>query len=154
VSACIHVGVAAFVLRDGKFLVGCRKNTQVGDGWFGLPGGHVELMETLGQSAMREVEEETGIVVCERAGGDVRVVTTETELFPEQGLHYVTSFVVLHCPSGVEPVNTEPDKCAGWQWVDVLSDPPEPCFPTLHAGLKALRMVIGVQKRREQRLNN
>ena len=32
-----------------------------------------------------------------------------------QGYHYVTVFMV--CETDEEPVNTEPEKCRGWEWV-------------------------------------
>jgi 8-oxo-dGTP diphosphatase len=138
----ISVGVAAFVMRDGKFLLGKRIGTSVGDGWYGMPGGHIDKWETIGVAAAREVKEETGIDVVEGNLDDVSILTTETELFPESGKHYVTSFVVFRCPEGVEPVNTEPDKCEDWQWIDVFDEVPNPHFPSLDRALKILRSKI------------
>ena len=52
-------GVSAVVVRDGKVLLVKRVNPPVG--LWSLPGGHVELGETLRQAALRELAEETGI---------------------------------------------------------------------------------------------
>ena len=53
----IHVTVATIVERDGRFLL----VEEVADGCkvFNQPAGHVELGETLTQSALRETLEET-----------------------------------------------------------------------------------------------
>ena len=60
---------------------------------------------------MREVEEETGLAVT-----DVRVGTTLNAVSEQDGYHYVNIIVV--CKTSGEPVNKEPNKCAGWDWYD------------------------------------
>lgn len=50
------------VHRDGKVLLIRRKNEPY-KGMFALPGGYMEMDETLAESAARELREETGIVV-------------------------------------------------------------------------------------------
>ncbi len=52
-------GVSALVVRDGKVLL--VKRAKPPAGLWSLPGGHVELGETLRQAALRELAEETGI---------------------------------------------------------------------------------------------
>jgi 8-oxo-dGTP diphosphatase len=56
------VGVGAIILCDGKILLEQRKN-EPGRGKWSVPGGIVELGETLEQTVIRETEEETGLVV-------------------------------------------------------------------------------------------
>jgi len=51
------------VRQDSKLLVLRRKNSSYMNGYFCLPGGHVEAAETLQQAISRELQEETGIVV-------------------------------------------------------------------------------------------
>ncbi|MGM0629054.1 MAG: NUDIX domain-containing protein [Patescibacteria group bacterium] len=43
----VKVAVNAFVVRDDKLLLGKRKNIAGNGTWGGLPGGHVEYMESL-----------------------------------------------------------------------------------------------------------
>ena len=75
------VGVGGVVIRDGKVLLIQRGKEPLKGRWV-IPGGTVELGETLEQAVEREVQEETGIHVrprevvlvfdrIERAGGEV-----------------------------------------------------------------------------------
>lgn len=55
--------VDCLVERDGKFLLVQEGREGRGKKW-NLPGGHVEPEETLAEAALREVEEESGLVVA------------------------------------------------------------------------------------------
>ena len=56
------VGVGAIITRNGRILLEKRKN-DLGRGKWSIPGGLVELGESLEQTVIREVQEETGLVV-------------------------------------------------------------------------------------------
>jgi 8-oxo-dGTP diphosphatase len=56
------VGVGAVIICNGKILLEKRKN-EPGKGKWSVPGGLVELGESVEQTVMREVEEETGLEV-------------------------------------------------------------------------------------------
>ena len=56
------IGVGAVVICDGKFLLEKRKN-EPGKGKWSIPGGLVELGESVEQTVIREVMEETGLEV-------------------------------------------------------------------------------------------
>ncbi|MGA3192871.1 MAG: NUDIX hydrolase [Candidatus Bathyarchaeia archaeon] len=56
------MGVGAVIMQDGKILLEKRKNDP-GRGKWSIPGGLVELGESLEQTVIREVQEETGLVV-------------------------------------------------------------------------------------------
>ncbi len=58
----IRVGVGAIVMKDNKVLLVKRKNPP-NQGLWAIPGGKVELGETLQQTAEREILEETGITI-------------------------------------------------------------------------------------------
>ena len=55
-------GVAATVFRGSEVLL-VRRGNEPSKGRLGIPGGVVELGETAEEAVVREVEEETGIVV-------------------------------------------------------------------------------------------
>ena len=54
------VGVTALIERDGKVLFERRRDT----GQWGLPGGKVEIDESLEQALRKEVREETGLEIA------------------------------------------------------------------------------------------
>lgn len=56
------MGVGAVVIRDGKVLLIRRGKPPLRGRWM-IPGGTVELGESLEQAVVREVREETGLVV-------------------------------------------------------------------------------------------
>jgi len=76
------VGVATVVMKEGKILLG--KDTHKGD-VYGIPGGHWESGETLKECAMREVEEESG-VIC----NDIRLISVYDFYRADKEKSYVT----------------------------------------------------------------
>ena len=57
-----RVGVAAVVLRDNQVLL-VQRGREPGKGSWGLPGGMLELGETLAEGTRREVMEECGVEI-------------------------------------------------------------------------------------------
>lgn len=109
----VRVGVGAIVKRaDGKVLLGERHGSH-GANKMAFPGGHLELMESWEECARREVEEETGLKVT----SPFRHVATTNDPMSDEGKHYITIFMMAEAPSGLEPINMEPHKCKGWEWV-------------------------------------
>lgn len=54
----VHVAASGIVYNDkGEVLLEKRAD----NGWWGLPGGHVDVGESVEQAAIREIREETGI---------------------------------------------------------------------------------------------
>jgi ADP-ribose pyrophosphatase YjhB (NUDIX family) len=58
-KAQFRVGVFGVILQDGKVLLGRRRDID----WWNLPGGGMELGETVDEALCREVLEETGLEV-------------------------------------------------------------------------------------------
>ena len=65
---CPRVGVGAVVIRDGGVLL-IKRGIPPSEGLWAIPGGMLELGETLQEGAEREIFEETGIRI--RAGEPV-----------------------------------------------------------------------------------
>ena len=55
------LGVIAVVAEAGRVLL-VRRGKEPSKGWWGFPGGHVELGETVMQAAVRELAEETCLI--------------------------------------------------------------------------------------------
>jgi len=58
-----HLAVSAAIFRDGRVLI-VRRGRPPAHGLYTLPGGGVELGETLEQAVVREVREETALAVA------------------------------------------------------------------------------------------
>ena len=56
------VGVGAIIIRRGRILMAQRGNEPL-KGWWSLPGGLLEIGESLQDAVCREVREETGLEV-------------------------------------------------------------------------------------------
>ena len=54
------IGVGALVVKDGKILL-VRRSHDPGKGYWTNPGGYIEQWETIEETIIREVEEESGI---------------------------------------------------------------------------------------------
>ena len=115
-----QVGVGVLILRDGKVLLGRRQGSHGADTW-APPGGHLDFGESAEECARREVLEETGLTL-----GEIRTAPYTNDLFPTEGKHYVTLFVVAKSALGV-PELREATKCLGWEWF-AWEDLPTPLF--------------------------
>jgi 8-oxo-dGTP diphosphatase len=114
-----RVGVGVIVVRDGTVLFGLRRGAH-GAGSWSFPGGHVDEGERLEATALRELEEETGL-----RAPNPRGVGESDDIF-SQGLRYRTHFVQVDWIGG-EPAVREPDSCDRWGWF-AWDDAPEPLF--------------------------
>ncbi len=124
------IGVCAVVLNsENEVLLGKRKNSYR-SGWYGLPGGPVEVNEQLESALQRELAEETGLVLTDREYvGVVR---------ENQGKYDFIHFIFLVRSDAQEPKLLEPDKCESWEWFSVETIP-ENTLPG-HAAAVALFM--------------
>jgi len=115
----VRVGVGVFIRKNGKILLGKRKNAH-GDGAWGLPGGHLEFNESIEDCARREVLEETGLEIQ-----DVQLGPYTNDIFEQDKKHYITIYGLAD--TDAEPKLMEPDKFERLEWYswDAL---PQPLF--------------------------
>lgn len=113
-----RVGVAVFVRKDGKFLMGKRLGSH-GEGTWTVPGGHLEFGESFEETGVREIKEETGLEIS-----NVHFAALTNDHFEKEGKHYVTVWLVANWVAG-EPTLNEPDKFVemGWYDFDTLPAP-------------------------------
>lgn len=123
------IGVGTIVFKNGKVLLGKRKNAH-GAGCWQFPGGHLEFNESIEDCAKREVFEETGLIIK-----NMRLGPYTNDFFPKENKHYVTLFVIAEFDHG-ELCLKEPDKCEKWDWFN-WDDLPHPRFIPIQNLLKA-----------------
>jgi len=87
------VGVGAVIVENGRALV-VRRGTEPLKGEWSIPGGVVELGETLRQAAAREAQEETGLEV---EPGEVLEVVDRIMRDPQQKVQYHYVLVDFLC---------------------------------------------------------
>ncbi len=127
--ACIDVHL--ILRRTELVLLGRRSNTGYADGCWHLPAGHVEDGESATEALVREAGEEIGVRLDP---ADVRFVHL---MHHHTDSGRIALFFDVARWQG-EPVNTEPDKCAGWDWFP-LEDLPEDMIPYAAEGLARYR---------------
>ena len=122
------VAVLAVVLRDGQALI-VQRAQQPNAGRWGFPGGVLELGETVGEGAMRELLEETGIVA--ESAGVLNVndaVSRDAE--GRVQFHYVLIAVRGIWRSGEGVAADDAADCAWASRADIVAGL-YPTFPTL-----------------------
>lgn len=134
-SEAIRVGVGIIVLdKNQKVLLG-KRLAHYNNGFWSVPAGHVELGESFGQAAIRELLEETGLQ-AER----LEIIGLNNYVDSKKERQYVNIDFVVRSYSGVLQ-NREPELCAGWEWFSIdglpspLSSPTEIAIKSLTSGV-------------------
>lgn len=124
------MGVGVLIVKDGRILLGKRKNSH-GNDEYGGPGGHLEYGETAEQTALREISEECGIKVK-----NIKMLCVSDLLtyFPK---HYIDIGFTAEWEEG-EPKVLEPNKCESWDWYD-LNNLPSSLFGCTTAYLESYK---------------
>jgi len=103
------VGIGVVIKNDeNKVLFGKRIGKH--DCAWAIPGGHVDKGDSIEQTAIKEVKEETGL--------DIKfdkVLGHTEDFYDDDKLQYI-SFYTLGIWQGGEPQLLEPEKCAEWRW--------------------------------------
>lgn len=112
------VGVGAVVFKDNRVLL-VKRGTAPSAGLWAIPGGRLELGETLQQAAEREILEETGIVI--RAKEPVFTFDViEREADGGVRFHYVIIDLAAQYVSGEPQANDDAHE-ARWVAADELA---------------------------------
>ncbi|MFT5749975.1 MAG: 8-oxo-dGTP diphosphatase [Ancylomarina sp.] len=124
----VGVGIGVAVIKEGKVLLGKRKNAH-GEGTWAFPGGHLEYQESWTDCAIRETLEETGLAI-----DNVRFGTVTNDIFYAEQKHYVTIIMLADYEYG-DLRNREPDKCERWEWF-TWENLPDALFVSIESLLK------------------
>lgn len=118
-----RVGVGVIIRRDEEILLIRRKHVH-GAGSWSTPGGHLDFGESPEACAVREAEEETGVVVRNLG---YRAITND--VFKAEGRHYVTIWFEGDYQAG-EPIVNAPHEMSEVGWFR-RDDLPSPLFLSL-----------------------
>ena len=125
----VGAGLGVILEKDGKILLGMRHpDPDKADsafrsaGEWSLPGGKIDFGETLEECAIREVREETGIIIK-----NPEVISIHN--CKNEHAHFLTAGVVVHEWEGEAKV-MEPDEMIEWKWFDKNNLPHPRYFPS------------------------
>ncbi len=122
-----NMGVCVVVVDDDNVLLGKRKNAYK-SGWFGLPGGRLDIGEPFQDCGKRELIEETSLNdVLLTYVGIVREYQDDYDFF-----HIVYTGILQK----KQPIVNEPNKCESWNWFPMNAIPEK----TLPGHREAIKM--------------
>ncbi len=133
-----RAGFGILLLKDGKILLGKRNEDPEkassylhGEGTWTMPGRSLKFHEDLKDAALREVLEETGILLRKE---DLKIVSVTNDLVSDN--HFVTiGWFCKEVPNNQEPRVMEPDEITEWKWF-ALEDLPKPIYSSSEKLLK------------------
>lgn len=116
-----RLAVSAVVLdATGRVLL-IERGKPPGEGLWSVPGGRLELGETVAAAVAREVREETGLAVTV---GELVAVVERIELEEPGGYHYVILDYLAFCAEGQVPVAGSDARAARFVSADELATLP------------------------------
>ena len=125
----VGAGLGVILEKDGKILLGMRHpDPDKADSAFRsfgewcLPGGKLDFGETLEDGAIREVKEETGIII-----NNPQVISVHN--CKNEHAHFMTVGLIARDWKGEAKV-MEPDEIVEWKWFDINDLPQPRYFPS------------------------
>ncbi len=135
------VAVAGVVAHQGRVLL-VRRGKAPAQGAWSLPGGALELGETLSDGLQREVLEETGLLVepVRLLGAFDRIVRDDAG---RVHFHYVLLDWLCTVAAGTLRAGSDASEVAWAEPEDLTADPPYSLEPSILALLSSLRGESG-----------
>ena len=121
-----YIGVGVIILDNNNSVLLGLRNGSHGAGVWGLPGGHVDFGETLQDTAIREVQEETNLNI-----NNLKLISVSDDIMPEENKHYVSIGFICKEFSG-KLKKMEKDKCLQWRWFPIGALPDNIFTPSKH----------------------
>lgn len=128
------VVISSYVIfqRDSKVLLSRRYNTGYRDGEYSLPAGHIKENEFATAAAIREAQEEVGVIVKPEDLISAHIMHRHC------GDHERIDFFFTATKWDGELTNKEPEKCDEIAWF-ALDEFPQNTIPYIRAALEDYR---------------
>lgn len=134
-----RIGVDIFLERKNEetgrkeILMLLRDGTGYYDGYYDLPGGHLEAEEDIFDGMIREAKEEIGI----------RLNREDMEILQiyHKWKRGMLKFVFKTTKYEGEPINNEPENCAKIEWID-FENIPENTIPNIRKQLENIKTGV------------
>lgn len=131
----IGVGVGAFIVNDNNELLLQKRAVPVEKDHWCLPGGRLEMFETLEHAVIRETKEETDL--------DVKVIKLMgicDHIIQDENTHWVAMSYLCKIENGI-PKIMEPDKASDMKWF-TLNNLPHKLTVTTKKALANYRKIL------------
>jgi ADP-ribose pyrophosphatase YjhB (NUDIX family) len=116
----VYVAASLLVSNNEKILLQLRRNTGYMDGFYDLPGGHLEAGEFFSDACRREVLEEAGIELLPKNIKPLHIVM-DCSKHDKQNAYVSVCFGVKNYHGKIK--NREPNKCTELKWFDTINLP-------------------------------
>lgn len=127
----VGVGFGVMLYREGKILLGKRNDDAEkassemhGEGTWTMPGGKLEFGESFEEGALRETQEETGILLDK---DNLKIVSIANDRVSDA--HFITIGFLCENFQG-EAQTLEPEEITEWKWFDLNNVPESMFFPS------------------------
>jgi len=128
------------LIRDNKILLQRRFNTGYEDGNYGFVAGHVEEGENFTQGLIREIKEESGIILQKEDVSVIHVMSRNGSSVESGTNERMDIFFKAEKWSG-DIENKEPNKCDDLSWFD-LDNLPENIIPYIKEVIKNINNKV------------
>ncbi len=127
------------VMHDGKLLFGKRRDS----GKWTLPGGHAEKDEVPSQTAVRELEEETGIEAKEK---ELEYLGNDNVVNEKGKKLRINCFLLETKEATTTKEDPDEENEGRWLYRDIKNGLPEDVANNLHAKKNVTLKLLGLQK--------
>lgn len=112
------IGVGVLIVKDQHYiLMGKRLGSHGAQDWC-IPGGHLEYGESFEGCAIREVQEETGLIIQNPC-----FLQVTNNVFHKEKKHSISILMTANYPIDQAVQNPEPHKIESWEWFSVKALP-------------------------------
>lgn len=110
----IGVGVGAVIMnQQNEVLLLLRKKSPEADFW-SIPGGTVEMFETIEDTIIREIKEELGVNI-----EIIKLLGITNHILENEKTHWVSPAFLVQIIENQIPYNVEPDKHHDLKWFSI-----------------------------------